>query len=372
MALPSRGRLALWGVGFCLAPLAFGLRALAFQYPQETERIYGEWLYPRIALVIGGINSLVPFSLAEMTLGVLLILGFGYLVLRRRRRRSSSSCIASLVGAVTAMWVLAGAAALSFLLLWGFNYARPDLETRLQLSVEHIEKEEVIEAGRHCAVLATKLHGSLAQPSGPTRLPLDFSSLNRLTDRRLQELELPGDRVRYPTSPAKKLWLSSPLSYLGISGIFIAFTGEPSVNALLPDAVVPMVVAHEKAHQRGITNEGEANLAAFLACAGASGTPYLPYTAYLYAAAQLLQTASVRWPDAASDGWSALGTGPRQDLDAIHDFWQRYHGPAAEAAEKVNDAYLRSFRVPEGVQSYQRVVELLVALDRQGKLGGGS
>ena len=104
------------------------------------------------------------------------------------------------------------------------------------------------------------------------------------------------------------------MAYLGLSGIFVAFTGEPSINSIVPDPSLPIVVAHEKAHQRGITQEGEANLVAFMACSRASDSAYVSYSAYLYATAQLLRAASEQSKEEAKSAWAALGPGPRRDL----------------------------------------------------------
>ena len=362
----SRGRLVAWSAAFALGPVTLFLMEIAFRYPAHIERIYGEWLYPRIASVLGAVNGLFPFSLAQLA-GVLLIVG-GVIYLVRRKRRSGSK-LAAVGRAFATVWALAGIIAFSFVVSWGLNYARPTLEARLELSTQDIEPGEVLDAAKRCAILATELHTSLEQPvDEPTVSPLGFARLNELIGLRLTDLRLPGDRIEPPTSPAKKLWGSSAMAYLGLSGIFIAFTGEPSINSMVPDASLPIVVAHERAHQRGIANEGEANLVAFMACSGASNSAYLSYSAYLYAAGRLLEAASQQSREEAKSAWAALGPGPRRDLVAIQEFWDRYHGPVAEAADKVNDAYLRSFRVPGGVHSYRRVVQLLIALDRDGKL----
>ena len=197
---------------------------------------------------------------------------------------------------------------------------------------------------------------------------MDFVTLNGIVARRLRSLSLPGDPIRHSTSPVKKLYLSTAMSYLGLSGIFVPFTGEPSMNAKVPDISVPMVVAHEKAHQRGITDEGEANFVAFLACSCTETHPYLRYAAYLSAGARLLGAAATYVPEDAKRAWDEIGPGPRTDLQAIRDFWSRYEGPFSELAEKVNDTYLRSQRVPGGIQSYGRVTRLLISLDRRGQL----
>jgi len=169
------------------------------------------------------------------------------------------------------------------------------------------------------------------------------------------------------TVPAKELLASPLLSRLGISGIFIPFTGEPSINTQQPDASLPVVVAHEKAHQRGITDEGEASLAGVMACLVAED-PYLRYAAHLEIAGRLIGAIARVQPEEAAAAWERLGAGPRADLAAIREFWERHRGAATRVARGVNDAYLRSNRVPGGVRSYGRVADMLVALDRAGQL----
>jgi hypothetical protein len=362
---------ALFILGIALLPLAIFLQETAFHYPQWVEKAYGGWIYPNVAFVLGGINELFRFSLAE-SLVVVLLLGFLIWILvkwTRRRHGKKVKWWRKVLRAMAAVWILAGSMAWIFLLFWGFNYARPPLRERLDLSVDEIEGNEVLDAGRRCAVLATSLHSDLGAGSEqPTTLPLDFRTLNDVIDERLRSLALPGDPIQYGTSPVKKLFVSKALSYLGVSGVFIPFTGEPSMNGMIPDVFAPIVVAHEKAHQRGITNEGEANFVAFMACSEAEGHTYIRYSAYLYAAAQLIGAASRSLPDEAGKAWELLGEGPVRDLTAVREFWALYAGRLAEIAESINDTYLRSQRIPEGVASYGQVTRLLIALDRQGKL----
>src|SRR5207237_4159011 len=64
----------------------------------------------------------------------------------------------------------------------------------------------------------------------------------------------------------KEVVLSPLMSYLGIAGIFIPFTGEANVNATLPDCEIPFTACHELAHQRGYAREDEANYIAYRAC----------------------------------------------------------------------------------------------------------
>jgi hypothetical protein len=367
MKRPSLLRRALFVLGIGLLPLAVLLQEAAFRFPKETEQVYGHWTYPYVAYILGGLNQIVDFSLAEAIGAVLLLGALVWTIAKwRRRRHKKDKWWIVLLRAVATLWILAGSVAWAFLLLWGLNYARPSLREQLDLSAEDIEDEEVLDAGKRCAILANSLYSALGvSPDHPTTVPLEFRELNEVIDERLRELSLPGDSIQYPTSPVKKLFLSKAMSYLGISGVFIPFTGEPSMNGMIPDVFTPIAVAHEKAHQRGIANEGEANLVAFLTCSGAERYTYLRYSAYLYAATQLIGAVSLRLPDEAKDAWNILGEGPRRDLTAVREFWARYEGRIAEVARDVNDTYLRSQRVPGGVESYSQVTQLLVALDRQ-------
>jgi hypothetical protein len=267
------------------------------------------------------------------------------------------------------IWCAGGAGLWAFLVLWGFNYARPPLEQRLGLSPPSADPRVLLETGQRTAARTAALFEDLGQESGPTRLPVSFSELDRVIDEGYRELELPGDSIQSSTAPAKPLVSSALFSYLGISGIFVPFTGEPSVNALQPDAALPLVLAHEKAHQRGITHEGEANFAAFLVCSREGAPPYLRYAAYLFATQYLLGEAAQHLPrEEVAAAWKGLGSGPLADVRALRDFWERYQGVASDLTAEVNDSYLRALRVPGGVESYDTVVRMLLALDAEGGL----
>ena len=266
-------------------------------------------------------------------------------------------------------WRAAGVFGAMFLVLWGFNYARPSLADRAGLSAGTVDAKAVLSAGERAAETASSLFDTFDNEQTPTVLPFTFDQLNQKLDEAFERLSLPGDGVDFRPTPAKPLASSTLFSYLGISGIFIPFTGEPSVNMLQPDVALPIVVAHEKAHQRGVTHEGEANFAAFLACADESSPVYFRYAAYLFATRYLLTEASFYLPQSEVDqAWTRLGDGPTADVRAIHEFWHRYEGPVSMAVSHVNDRYLRAMRVPGGVQSYGTVVELLMALDESGEL----
>src|SRR5207247_9474725 len=52
-------------------------------------------------------------------------------------------------------------------------------------------------------------------------------------------------------SGSKPLLTSPVFSWLGVTGIYFPFTGEPNVNMTPPDPELPFAAAHEIAYQRG-------------------------------------------------------------------------------------------------------------------------
>jgi hypothetical protein len=53
--------------------------------------------------------------------------------------------------------------------------------------------------------------------------------------------------------------------------------------------------------------------------------------------------------------------GVRKDLVNDNEFWEKYKGKVEEVANNVNNTYLKSNGQQDGVQSYGRMVDLLLA-----------
>ncbi len=355
-------------VGLGLLPMALLVRWAAFAAPGLVEMLFARGMYPWVARLLGLSNSWLPLPAAELAVlagGAVLLVLF---VRWWRSPRQKPGLFAIVRTAVLAAWTAAGLALLLFLFAWGFNYARPPLRDRLGLDLGDLQAEEVLALAQRFVALTNVTYEALGvDPEVPTSLPHEPDVVDRSIDAAYRQLALPGDAIDFVTSPAKGLLTSSLFSRLGISGIFIPFTGEPLFNRDMPAASKPIAIAHEKAHQRGITDEGEANLAAVLACLTAP-EPYLQYTAALYASSTLLAAADRYAPDKAQAIAAEWGPGPRRDLQAIREFWEQHRGRAMRAANRVNDAYLRSNRVEGGVQSYGRVASMLVGMARGGQL----
>jgi hypothetical protein len=49
------------------------------------------------------------------------------------------------------------------------------------------------------------------------------------------------------------------------------------------------------------------------------------------------------------------------DLRANSEFWAKYDGKTAEVADMINDSYLKANGQSDGVKSYDKMVDLLMA-----------
>jgi hypothetical protein len=199
---------------------------------------------------------------------------------------------------------------------------------------------------------------STLSDAGATDLALEHSLAELSGELRWSRLNAMG------RGPVKPVIASGVMSRLGISGVFFPLTGEANVNRFTPDSQLPLSMAHEKAHQRGITSEDEANFVGFLAAASSSD-PYARYSALLFAQRQLLNELRALDEGRAADLVAARLPGVQRDVEDAAAYWRQFEGPPRRAQETINDTYLRLNGVDGGIESYQMSARLLVQYARQ-------
>lgn len=366
----SLGWLAAGAAAWCIS------RLLAAA-PGFTEATIGR-VGPAIARALSLVTGIVPVSVVEIALAAYIAWrGFESargLVRLARGRRPRRRAIAAF--ALTAARD-AGIAATFFYILWGWNYARPPIEDRLALAAfeggapdESFVREMAARLVDETNTAYREIH--VADDAGmPTRWAPSPDSLDAAVEegwRRLA-IALPlksGEEAR--RGRGKRVFAPSLLARIGISGVYSPFTGEANVNGDVPAVALPHVLAHEKAHQRGVAPEDEAN---FLGCLATLASPdaTVRYAGLVFAQRQLLR-ALRRANGGAVDTLVKLRVpGVQRDVDDLTVYWRRYEGRAAEISDKLNDAYLKTNRVEGGVASYGKSVELLM---RYAKGNGGT
>lgn len=353
-------RRALW---LCWL-LALGLRGLAAMDTERVESSYARGVYPRIASALGRSVGRAPFSVAE---AVVLAASFVACVLMLRfmgrLRRCPDRRAALLAGLATVVAVL-GPVYLAFLLAWGLNYQRQPFAVSQGLDARPASSAELAGLCRRLVADADEGRSAVEEDvTGVMRLPGGLASALGRAREGFDAASHRHAALAGPLAPAKAVRLSTVLSYLGISGVFFPFTGEPNVNATVPDPELPFVIAHEMAHQGGFAREDEANYIASLACR-LHPDPDFRYSGSLVASVHALAALEGAAPATAHELSRSRSEGVRRDLRALRAWSDRYRTPLRAVSGAVNDGYLRSQGQRDGVRSYGRMVDLLIAEER--------
>ncbi|MDR1693395.1 MAG: DUF3810 domain-containing protein [Oscillospiraceae bacterium] len=345
-----RGGIAI----FAMAVLSAALFAAVSHSESFAIRVYTPFSRA-VSGWIGAAFSFTPYSAAEILLLLLALAVLAYLVcaiVAAVRRQNGWS----LLRWVFDLLLTAVAVIFVFLLLWGCNYATPKLETRMPYDTSPQPQEVLFEtAAWHLGQV--RLHSELA--GGDRSAFADVAGRAAVAVKALTEArpDLMGGGV---VSPPKRMIFADVLGYLGISGIYSPFTGECHVTPIGTAPFLPSTMCHEMAHRLGFAPEEDANMIAYLACAG-SGDALVRYSGELLAFNYCYGALSD--PELRAALWNGLPQAAKDDYAANAEAWRQYEGPLRDVAASVNDTYLKAMRQPEGVKSYGRVVDMLIALN---------
>ena len=248
----------------------------------------------------------------------------------------------------------------SFTALWGLNHFAPPLADRVGLEVRDSSKEELQATAQYMADQASYWADQVPRDESGN-MAVDFKDLASMASHGYEALARQNSFFDgADVAPVKKLASSRLFSYMGLTGIFIAWTGECNVNAETYAASLPFTMCHEMAHRLTVAPEDEANFCAFLACKENPDPRFQYsgwYSAFVYAYNSLHRVDK----DAAAQVWNSTSETLRADCRRSNEHYQQFEGQVQEAANKANDAYLKVFQEESGVQSYGEVADLLIA-----------
>jgi len=350
-----------------LLPAAWLLGYAAAGQPLWVEKNYTTGVYPLFAQPLSTLSGFLPFSLAELILACLVLVGIFFIgrgihVLLAGSVSPAGAFRRLLMPALLA----AGLVYLGFVLGWGLNYYRLPFAQTAHFDVHPSSIGELAAASRAMIHWANRLRGELVL-SGQVPGTNDPADIFRRAGLGYQAAARKYPALGGSFGPPKPVFLSRAMTYTGITGVYFPFTGEANVNTHIPPVTLPFTAGHEMAHQRGFAREDEANFIAYLTCRANPGLDF-QYSGSLMAVIYLMNALTAHDPEAAAELRQLYGDGLRQDLAAISAFWRRYQGPVEQVSTRVNDIFLKSSRQKDGVQSYNRVVDLLLADHRQNAL----
>lgn len=332
-------------------------------FPQTMDTLYSFGLYHWVGQGIQTVLSLVPFSLAELALYALVAalafgLGKGLYVLVAKK----SQAAALWKRQATRLWRGCLYLLSAFMLTCGVNYYRVPLEDHLEYELEPASFEELTTLADDMLMRLNNASGYIRRTSADKMNPeRTFSQMRQCVQQAYDSLAHsvnPRFGGYYPAT--KPVMASKGMSYLGIMGFFFPWTLEANINKDVPAFWMPALIAHEQAHVRGFMRENEANFLAYLVGTH-SEDPELRYSTLIHTFQYVLSAVYRVDPAAYEDLMERLAPFVQADFKENAQYWASFRTPLAEWSSKVNNAYLKANGQKEGVQSYGKVVDLLLA-----------
>ena len=340
-------------VWILLGVLTLFLLRLAARHPQAVESIYGHFLYPGVRTVFRYTLGLLPFpGLTVVIIAALVLLLFTAIRPILRREVSWTSF---------ALGTLATAGAVIFLFyaLWGFNYARPGVVERMELDAPPLDSAALVEEfsiatrelNTHTAAHETILRDRLGEFDPVMEKTLAASVERRIVPLDYAEVARPRGRLLRPTGV---------LLRFSTAGIYIPYSGEGHVDAGMLPVQIPFTMSHEIAHGYGVTDEGECNFLAYLACTD-SDDALVRYSGLISYWRYVASEYRRNFPEEYKTQYEIVHPLVKETLVAIRDNNMKYPDIMPKVRNAVYDTYLRSNGVDDGLVSYSRMVRMVSA-----------
>lgn len=320
--------------------------------PELVYSFYPD-LSRRMAGTLASISAPFPFALWELA-GLLVILWAVYTLVRSFARHRG--LLRWLSGVVLGF----SAALLVFVAVWGLGHFGPDVGEQMGLEVREYTENELYDAARHYTEQANACALQVKRDGDGV---VDFSDFRVLSTQAGQGYEKLAEQYscfRGSNAPVKRLTAQELYSSFGITGIFMPFTGESGVNPDTFEASLPFTMCHEIAHRMAFPAEDDANFCAYLACMENPSPEFRysgAYSAFLYCYNALYEVS----PSRAAQVWETASPQLRADCHAASVHYEPYEGAVQDAAQAVNDAYLKAFQEEDGVKSYGAAADYLIA-----------
>ncbi len=341
------------GIAISLIPQIILVKWIG-QYPEWVEEHYSMGLYTKISVFFRFLYGWIPFAVGEIVYSLLILLALFYGYKQRRHIKSKPFVFFRNVAMLLAVFYF------TFHLLWGLNYYREPLAQNLDIR-DSVTKTEVIAFTKKLIIKTNEIQFKITgDTTAIVKVPYDRKSIIEKTVAGYGQLGKQYPFLKYRRPSIKKSMYSTFSTYLGIGGYLNPFTNEAQVNALTPLFRFPVVVGHEVGHQVGYSAENETNLIGYLVTMK-NDDPYFQYSAYAFGLSHcLMAIARVDQPEFELL-YAMLNEGTKKNYRELNAFYARYENPIEPLFQSMFNTFLKANNQPDGVQSYGKVVHLMVA-----------
>jgi hypothetical protein len=335
----GRTALPIW-----LALTTYGLTELFARHPGVTEAVYSQTFYPIIAFLLSFLSKWIPFSVDDAFYALLAVFMVVLLILAFFRKIKFGRFILMIIQTLAICYVL-------FYWFWGFNYFRSGINDRLQIVKS---KPDTVQFVRVFENLIAQTNASYC-----TFENVSYATIDSLVEASYKK-NAPFLKLKYPQGNRrpKPITLSPFFAKASIAGYYGPFFSEVHLNDSLLAIEYPQVLAHEFAHQFGITSEAEANFYGWLICSK-SESEHLRYSANISMVNYFLSQAKHlhNFPDLVHQIHKPV----IDDIRKVQKHWEQMRNEKIDkVAGKVNDVYLKTNKVEKGIEDYFGVIQFVM------------
>ena len=343
----------------CLGLLA-GLAALGLFAAARGNRAAMDWWLAYVSMPVKrGISALVdplPFSACELGATVLILGALGFLIraIRRTVHGQKGALPAWLLHvAVLVVWGYAGVCA-----LWGTQYYGTGFAAKAGMQAPEISVEQLAAVTDYFAVRVNETADAVPRDENGL-FAVDKTEILQTCTGLYTPLLDRWPFLDGPERHPKPAVYSKLMSAWGFTGYLCPLVGESTLNVDCPAVFLPVTVAHELAHQRGVAAEQEANFVGVMA-ATTGGDAVYQYSGWLFGYLHLSNALYSADPQLATESYATLCAEAQTDMADNNAYWKRWEGPVRETGEKVYTAFLQGYGQELGMRSYGACVDLLV------------
>lgn len=340
-------------VPLLLGIFSFALSNYASKHIELTESLFSLFLYPKIKLIIGFLPSIFNFSLFEIVIFMVTVAIIIYLFKNFKKGTNIRLTIIKFARNLISIGFIIY---FIFTFTCGLNYYRYPFSYYSNYSDENSDVYNISELEDLLSVLTDKLNST--QQAFEKK---DFSNYANESIKAMNNLSKEYPVFSQITYSKPKPLLSSKLfSKLGVGGIFFPFTFESNINTDIPLYLIPATMTHELAHQSGFMREDEAHFISYLACINSKNSSF-KYSGYFLAFYQTINLLEKENKEQSNKILSKLSDDVKQDLIYYEKYLQTNQGVLQKISNATNNLYLKSNKQNNGINDYNRMVNLVLA-----------
>ncbi|MBK0377741.1 DUF3810 domain-containing protein [Mucilaginibacter segetis] len=351
------GKKLLLKRGIAILALAFLIYLLMLfaDYPQAVEKYYSQGVYTFICRALHPVFNIFPFSVGDIL--YIFIIGFLiYTIVQIVKFAFKRNFVKSL-GLISGVIIGLETGILIFYLFWGLNYFRPSAAERLKLTDTTFTLTDL----QQVTTILIDSANACRKRLTPADLKQNNSAIYLSAINAVKGLSQRSPVYKTYSPDIKPSLLTPVMNYIGTSGYYNPFTSETQINYQMPVFNRPFVACHEMSHQMGFGAEDEANFAGFM-IATSSNDRLLRYSAYHQAVGEFMFAMYEADTVLHKQLKASISPAVKADFKQERLYWLSYQNKIDEITGIFYDNFLKVNNQPAGLDTYNQMVALVIAL----------